>query len=175
MNRLIALAGPAILAVGLIASPVAFAAPRSALPVVAGERVTTPGVYDISVVYIPGISVPGGLPECVEKFAEQTYLGQLTVTKTATGSHMSFVGTNADDPRLNIRASADVNENWGGFLLGPLGGREDALVGIDVANVVSGSITGFVSGENGKKGRLMVKVGAAGEIIDCKFVGGGAH
>jgi hypothetical protein len=171
MKRLLALAAPAILAMGLVVSGAALAAPRSLSPVTDGDRVTAPGVYDISVVYIPGISVPGGLPECVERFDQQIYLGKLTVSKTATGSRMSFVGENADDPTLNIHASADFNENWGGFLLGPLGGREDALVGIDYANLVSGRVVGRVRGENGRAGTLIVKVGAGGVIAGCRFVG----
>ena len=175
MKSLLALAAPAVLALGLVVSGAAVAAPRSLSPVTAGDRVTAPGVYDISVVYIPGLTVPGGLPECVEQFAQQTYVGKLTVSKTASGSSMSFVGENVDDPTLNIRASGDFNSSWGGFLLGPLGGREDALVGIDYANLVSGRIVGRVAGANSRFGVLIVKVGAGGVISSCRFVGPAVH
>jgi len=171
MNRLLALAAPAIVAAGLVISGAAFAAPRVLSPVTDGDRVTAPGVYDISVVYIPGISVPGGLPECVDKFDQQIYVGKLTVSKTSTGSHMSFVGENIDDSTLSIRASGDFNANWGGFLLGPLGGREDALMGIDYANMIGGRIVGRVRGQNGLAGTVIVQVGAGGVISSCRFVG----
>ena len=76
----------ALLAVGL---GMTFAA---ATPASAGERTTTPGVYDASIVYIPGISVPGGLPDCVDKFAQQSYVGKLTVTQSGSGYTLSFIG-----------------------------------------------------------------------------------
>src|SRR6188768_1688628 len=55
MNPLRLFKSALVLAVGL---GIAFAAPAFA------QRVNAPGTYDASVVYIPGISVPGGLPEC---------------------------------------------------------------------------------------------------------------
>lgn len=146
-----------------------------ASPVVAGGRVTAPGVYDASIVYIPGLSVPGGLPDCVDKFAQQTYVGKLTVAQGGSGYIVSFVGENADDASLNLRASAEFNANWGGFLLGALGGRDDAIVGIDAANLVRGRITGRVQAENGKFGVIIAAVGAGGTIERCRFVGPGAH
>ncbi|MEP7028658.1 MAG: hypothetical protein ABI960_08685 [Candidatus Eisenbacteria bacterium] len=153
----------------------ALAAPRTLAPVTDGDRITAPGTYDASIVYIPGLSIPGGLPDCAEKFDRQVYVGKLTVTSSAAGSRMAFVGENEDDPTMNLRASADFNSSWGGFLLGPLGGRQDALVGIDVANVVSGRVIGRVRGENGRAGVLIVKIGPGGSIAGCRFVGPGSR
>ena len=160
---------PAILAIGL---GVAVAA---STPAQAGGRITAPGTYDASVVYIPGISVPGGLPECVDQFAQQIYVGQLTVKQTASGYTVSFVGENEEDPKLNVRATAEFNSNWGGFLLGALGGRDDAIMGIDAANLVSARIQGRIVGQNGKAGTLQVKVGAGGVIESCNLRGPAAH
>ena len=159
----------AILAVGLGMTFVA------AAPVQAQGRVTAPGVYDVSITYIPGISVPGGLPECADKFGPQTYVGKLTVTQSASGFSASFVGENQDDASLNLRASADFSSGWTGFLLGPLGGRDDAVVSIDAANIVSGRIIGRVMGENGHPGTLMARIGAGGSVLSCKFVGRGSR
>ena len=61
MNPLRLFKSAMVLAVGL---GLASAAPAFA------QRVNAPGTYDASVVYIPGISVPGGLPECVEHFVQ---------------------------------------------------------------------------------------------------------
>ena len=144
-------------------------------PAQAGDRVTAPGVYDASIVYIPGISVPGGLPDCVENFARQIYIGKLTVAQSGGGYAVSFVGENEEDANLNLRATAQFNSNWGGFLLGGLGGRDDALMGIDVANLESARIVGRVAGENGKFGVLIARVGAGGSIESCRFVGPAAH
>jgi hypothetical protein len=153
----------AILAVGL-----GFGAPERAL---AGDRITAPGVYDASVVYIPGISVPGGLPECVDEFAQQIYVGKITVAQNGSGYTVTFVGSNEEDGRLQVRATAKFNSNWGGLLLGNLGGRDDALTGIDVANLESARINGRVEGQNGHFGALIVQVGAGGTIESCRFVG----
>jgi hypothetical protein len=168
MKVLRALALPALLAVGFGM----FAA--AATPATAGGRITAPGVYDASIVYIPGISVPGGLPDCVDKFAQQIYVGKLTVAQSAAGYTLSFAGENQDDASLSLRASAEFNASWGGFLLGDLGGRDDALLGIDVANLVSGRIHGRILGENGNPGNLLASIGPGGSIERCKFVGRGA-
>lgn len=146
----------------------------AANPVAADGRTTAPGVYPASIVYIPGISVPGGLPSCVDRFAQQIYVGNLTVAQSGSGYTLSFVGENQDDASLNLRASADFNSSWGGFLLGGLGGRDDALLGIDVANLVSGRIHGRVLGENGNPGNLLARIGAGGTIERCRFVGRGS-
>ncbi len=159
----------AILAVGL---GVAVAATTPAL---AGDRITAPGVYDASVVYIPGISVPGGLPACVDEFAQQIYVGKLTVTQSGSGYTVTFVGDNETDSNLNVRATAKFNASWGGFLLGPLGGRDDVLTGIDVANLESARVVGRVAGQNGKPGTVIVQVGAGGVIQSCRFVGPAAR
>jgi hypothetical protein len=168
MKRFRALTLSALFAVGLGMTVAA------ATPVLAGERTTTPGTYPASIVYIPGISVPGGLPDCVDKFAQQAYVGQLTVVQTGSGYTLSFTGENQDDASLSLRASAEFNSNWTGFLLGGLGGRDDALLGIDVANLVSARIHGRILGENGNPGNLLVRVGEAGAITSCKFVGRGS-
>jgi len=159
----------AILAVGL-----GMAAGVSA-PALAQDRITTPGVYDASVVYIPGISVPGGLPACVDEFAQQIYVGKLTVAQKGGGYTLSFVGENEADPKLNMRATGSFNSNWGGFLLGKLGGREDALMGIDVANLESGRVSGRIMGNNGAAGHLNVRVGAGGVIESCRLTGQASH
>jgi hypothetical protein len=160
----------AILVVGLAIAGVA------PVPALAGDRITAPGVYDASIVYIPGVSVPGGLPACVDEFARQIYVGKLTVTQgTGSGYTVTFVGENEEDATLNLRATARFNANWGGFLLGGLGGRDDALIGIDVANLESGRVIGRITGQNGKPGTLIVRVGAAGSIESCRFVGPAAH
>jgi hypothetical protein len=158
-----------LLAIGLGVACVA------STPVFAGDRTTAPGVYDASIVYIPGISVPGGLPDCVDQFAQQTYVGKLTVAKAGSGYIVRFVGENADDASLNLRASAEFNSSWTGFVLGALGGRDDAIVGIDAANLVRGRITGRVQGDNGKFGVVIALVGAGGTIESCRFVGPGAR
>ena len=157
---------------GLLVTGLGLVAP---VPALAGGRITEPGVYDASIVYIPGISVPGGLPACVDEFAQQIYVGKLTVVRNGSGYTLSFVGENEDDSRLNLRATARFNSNWGGFLLGPLGGREDALVGIDAANVESGRIVGRVEGQNGHPGTLIVQIGAGGSVENCRFVGRAVH
>lgn len=144
-------------------------------PAQAGDRITAPGVYDASIVYIPGISVPGGLPSCTEEFAQQIYVGKLTVTQSGSGYTVTFVGENTDDPTLNLRATAQFNSSWGGFLLGGLGGRDDALMGIDVANLEGARIIGRVMGENGHPGTLIARIGAGGSIESCRFVGRAAH
>lgn len=167
MNHLRALHLSAILAVGL-----AIGAPAIAL---AGDRTTAPGVYDASIVYIPGISVPGGLPECVDEFARQIYVGKLTVAQSGSGYTLSFIGENEEDSSLDLRATAQFNSNWGGFLLGGLGGRDDALMGIDVANLESGRIVGRVAGQNGRFGVLIARIGAGGSIESCRFVGPAVH
>lgn len=158
----------AVLALGLGMS---FAATT---PAMAGGPTTAPGVYDASIVYIPGLSVPGGLPDCVDKFAQQIYVGKLTVAQSGSGYTLSFVGENQDDSSLNLRASAEFNSSWGGFVLGGLGGRDDAIVGIDAANIVSGRAIGRVVGENGEAGTLIARFGAGGSVISCRFVGRGA-
>jgi hypothetical protein len=158
-----------LLAVGLGVACVA------STPVLAGERTNTPGVYDASIVYIPGLSVPGGLPDCVDRFAQQIYVGKLTVAQGGSGYIVSFVGDNADDASLNLRASGEFNSSWAGFVLGALGGRDDALIGIDAANLVKGRITGRVQGDNGKFGVVIAQVGAGGTIESCRFVGPAAH
>jgi hypothetical protein len=146
-----------------------------AAPALAGGRITEPGVYDASIVYIPGISVPGGLPDCVDAFAQQIYTGKLTVVQNGSGYTLTFVGDNQNDPNLNLRATARFNSNWGGFLLGDLGGRNDALVGIDAANIESARIVGRVEGQNGHPGTLIVQIGSGGTVESCRFVGRGAH
>jgi len=159
----------AILAIGL---GVALAA---STPALAGGRITAPGEYDASIVYIPGISVPGGLPACVDEFAQQIYVGKLTVAQKGAGYTLSFVGENEADSKLTVRATADFNANWGGFLLGNLGGREDAITGIDVANLEKALVVGRVQGQNGHPGALIVRVGAGGTITSCRFVGRAAQ
>ena len=158
-----------VLAVGL------GTAVATSVPAQAQGRITEPGVYDASIVYIPGISVPGGLPSCVEEFAQQIYVGQLTVTENGSGSTVTFVGQNDENPQLRLRATAKFNSSWGGFLLGSLGGRDDALMGIDVANLESGLVTGRVEGENGHAGTLIARIGAGGSIESCRFVGRGSR
>jgi len=146
-----------------------------AVPALAQDRITAPGVYDASVVYIPGISVPGGLPACVDDFAQQIYVGKLTVAQKAGGYTLSFEGENEADSQLRIKASGSFNSNWGGFLLGKLGGREDALMGIDVANLESGRVSGRIIGANGAAGHLNVRVGAGGTIESCRLTGPAVH
>ncbi len=141
----------------------------------AGGRITAPGVYDASIVYIPGLSVPGGLPSCTDEFAQQIYVGKLTVTQNGSGYTVTFVGENEEDASLRLRATGRFNSSWGGFLLGGLGGRDDALVGIDGANLESGLVTGRILGQNGEAGTLIVRVGAGGSIESCRFVGRAAH
>ena len=155
-----------------LALGLALAAPAPAL---AGGRINAPGVYDASVVYIPGISVPGGLPECVDEFAQQIYVGQITVTQSSSGYTVTFVGENESNAQLKVRARARFGPDWAGFLLGPLGGREDAITGIDVANLESAIVTGRVEGQNGHPGALIVRVGAEGAIEMCRFVGRAAR
>jgi hypothetical protein len=164
MKALRALTLSAVLAIGLVSSPA-----------LAQDRETEPGTYDASIVYIPGISVPGGLPDCVDQLSRQIYVGELTVARTGSGYTLTFVGENDEDPALNLRATARFNSNWGGFLLGSLGGREDAIMGIDAANIESGMITGRVVGENGHAGTLIARIGASGGVISCRFVGRGAR
>lgn len=159
----------AVLAVGLGLSA------GATTPAEAGGRITAPGVYDASIVYIPGISVPGGLPSCVDEFARQIYVGKLTVAQSGSGYTVSFAGENDTNANLSLRATANFNSNWGGFLLGDLGGRSDALTGIDVANLVSARVNGRVLGQNGHPGKLMARIGAGGTIESCRFVGRGAH
>jgi hypothetical protein len=151
---------------------VAALAPSLAL---AQGRVTDPGTYDASIVYIPGISVPGGLPDCVDQLSRQIYVGELTVARNGSGYTVTFVGENDEDPTLRVRATARFNSNWGGFLLGGLGGRDDAIMGIDAANIESGLVTGRVVGENGHAGTLVARIGSGGEIVSCRFVGRGAR
>lgn len=159
----------AILAVGL-----GMAAGASA-PAQAGGRITAPGVYDASIVYIPGISVPGGLPACVDEFAGQIFVGKLTVAQRGSGYTVSFVGENEENSNLFLRATAQFNSNWGGFLLSGLGGRDDALTGIDVANLESALVVGRVEGQNGQTGTLIARIGAGGTVESCRFVGRGAQ
>jgi hypothetical protein len=169
MNAFRALHLSAILALGLGIGAMA------SVPALAGGRITAPGVYDASIVYIPGLSVPGGLPACVDEFAQQIYVGKLTVAQSGSGYTVSFVGENEDNAALNLRATAQFNSSWGGFLLGGLGGRDDALMGIDVANLEGGRIIGRVAGQNGHPGTLIVRVGAGGSIVSCRLVGRAAH
>ena len=165
MNPLRVFKSAMVLAVGL---GLACAAPAFA------QRVNAPGTYDASVVYIPGVSVPGGLPECVEKFIQQTYVGQITVTQTNSGYKAIFEGTNVDNPALKVRATGNFTPLWAGFQLGPLGGRTDAIIGIDAATMLSGSVHGRVVGENGKAGHVGASVGPGGVFERCKFTGQGA-
>ncbi|MGH7724913.1 MAG: hypothetical protein ACREOU_05740 [Candidatus Eiseniibacteriota bacterium] len=146
-----------------------------AAPAHAQGRITTPGVYPASVVYIPGISVPGGLPDCVDPFVRQIYLGEVTIVQTGSGYDVSFEGTNEEDPKLKVRASGSFNASWGGLLLGELGGRSDAIVGIDYVNMVSGKVQGKVIGNDGKKGNLRATLGLGGEFLGCSFHGPGSH
>jgi hypothetical protein len=164
MKTLRALHLSAILAIGLGLA-------AASAPALAGDRVTAPGEYDVSVVYIPGISVPGGLPACADDFAQQIYVGKLTVARKGEGYTLSFVGENEADPQLNMRATGSFNANWGGFLLGKLGGREDALMGIDVANLESARVSGRILGHNGAAGHLNVRVGPGGTIETCRLTG----
>ena len=155
----------ALLAVGLFATA----------PARAQGRVTAPGVYDVSIVYIPGLSVPGGLPECTQQFDRQTYVGKLTIAKNAGGEYrVSFVGENQDDASLNLRVSAIFADTWNGFALGSLGGRDDALVSIDAAALKSGRVTGRVMGQNGSPGHLGASFGPGGVVERCNFTGRGA-
>jgi len=170
--KLKTLGGVAALVLGIALAVPAGAAPHRTT---ANGLITAPGIYDASIVYIPGVSVPGGLPECVDALAQQIYVGQITVTKTATGSTVSFEGTNVDNPKFSVSASGDFNESWGGFALGPLGGRDDAVVAIDHANLVSGSVKGKVTGSNGRMGTLMATVGLAGVFEKCDLKGPAAH
>jgi hypothetical protein len=154
----------AILAVGL---------GMSFAPAHAGTN--APGTYDVSISYIPGISVPGGLPDCVDKFDRQTYVGKLTVSQDARGGYkVTFVGENQDDSSLNLRASADFGVVWNGFTLGALGGRDDAIVSIDAASLISGRIVGRVLGENGHPGHLVARIGPGGVVESCRFNGRGS-
>jgi len=164
MNPLRVFKSAMVLAVGL---GIAFAAPAFA------QRVNAPGTYDASVVYIPGISVPGGLPECVDKFAQQTYVGQITITQTNQGFKATFEGTNLDDSSLRVRATGNFTPLWAGYQLGPLGGRTDAIIGIDALTMLNGQVSGRILGENGKPGHLGVRVGPGGVIESCKFTGQG--
>ena len=166
MNPLRVFKSSLVLAVGL---GLALAAPAFA------QRVNAPGTYDASVVYIPGISVPGGLPECVDKFVQQTYVGQITVTETNSGFKAIFEGTNLDDSSLRVRAVGNFSPLWAGFQLGPLGGRTDAIIGIDAATMLSGQVSGRVLGENGKAGHVGAKIGPGGVIQSCRFTGQGAQ
>src|SRR5689334_4245623 len=108
-NRFLPLA--AILVVGFVL----------AAPAHAQGRINTPGTYDASAVYIPGITPPGGLPDCVDKFDQQIYVGKITVAPTNGGFRVTFEGTNQDDPKLNVRATGIFSPLWAGFQLGPLG------------------------------------------------------
>jgi hypothetical protein len=170
--KLKTLGGVAALVLGIVLAVPVGAAPHRT---VANGLITAPGVYDASIVYIPGISVPGGLPDCVNDVAQQIYVGQITVTKTATGSTVSFDGTNVDNPKFSVQASADFSESWSGFALGPLGGRDDAVVAIDHASIISGSVRGKVTGSNGRMGILMATVGLAGVFEKCDLKGPAAH
>ena len=73
-----------------------------------------------------------------------------------------------------MRATGNFSPLWAGFQLGSLGGRTDAIIGIDAATMLSGSVSGKVVGQNGKAGHLGVKVGPGGVIESCKFTGQGA-
>lgn len=168
MKSLRSISLTALLALGLGMSAVT-------TPASAGGPTTAPGDYDASIVYIPGISVPGGLPDCVDKFAQQIYVGKVTIAQNGSGYTVSFVGENQDDSTLNLRASAEFNSSWGGLVLGALGGRNDAIMGIDAANMVSGRAIGRVMGENGKAGTLIARFGSGGSVISCRFVGRGAQ
>jgi len=156
----------AVLAVGLFA----------AAPAHAQARTTAPGVYDVSIVYIPGLSVPGGLPDCAQQFDRQTYVGKLTIAQAAPGAEyrVSFVGENQDDASLNLRVSAIFSNTWNGFALGALGGRDDALVSIDAAAIKSARVTGRVMGQNGSPGHLGASFGPGGVVERCHFTGRGS-
>ncbi len=146
-----------------------------AAPAHAQGRITAPGVYPASAVYIPGISVPGGLPDCVDPFARQIYVGEVTIVQSAGGYEVSFEGVNEDDARLKIRASGTFNSSWGGLLLGELGGRTDAVVGIDYINMLSGKVNGRVIGNAGRAGHLKADLGAAAAFLGCDFRGPGSR
>lgn len=163
MNRIRFLSLAAVLAV------VAFANPAFA------QRINTPGTYDASVVYVPGISPPGGLPDCVDKFTQQVYVGQVTVITTNQGFKVTFEGANEQDSSLRVRATGIFSPLWAGFQLGALGGRTDAIIGIDAATMLSGSVSGKVVGENGKAGHAGARVGPGGVFERCKFTGQGAR
>ena len=163
MNRLRFLSLAAVLAI------VAFANPAFA------QRINAPGTYDASVVYVPGISPPGGLPDCVDKFTQQVYVGKITVTPSNQGFKVSFEGVNDQDSSLRIRATGIFSPLWAGFQLGALGGRTDAIIGIDAATMLSGSVSGQVVGVNGKKGHVGAAVGPGGVFERCKFTGQGAR
>jgi hypothetical protein len=145
-----------------------------AVPAHAQGRINTPGTYDASAVYIPGLTPPGGLPDCVDKFDQQIYVGTITVIPNNSGFKVTFEGTNQDDPKLNVKATGIFSPLWGGFQLGPLGGRNDAIIGIDAVTMLSGSVSGRVLGENGKPGHVVAKVGPGGVFQSCKFTGQGA-
>jgi len=166
------LGGVAALVLGIALAAPAGAAPHRAP---AGGLVTEPGVYDASVVYIPGISVPGGLPDCVNEIAQQIYVGTITVARSGDGYRVSFAGVNSEDSRRRVNASAVFSADWGGFALGPLGGREDAIVAIDAAHLVSGRVNGIVIGQNGGIGALVARVGAGGVFESCALLGPAAH
>lgn len=162
MNRFRFLSLAAVLAV------IGFANPAHA------QRVNAPGTYDASVVYVPGISPPGGLPDCVDKFTQQVYVGKITVASSNQGFKVSFEGVNEQDSSLRIRATGIFSPLWAGFQLGALGGRTDAIIGIDAATMLSGRVSGQVVGLNGKKGHVGAAVGPGGVFERCKFTGQGA-
>ena len=164
MNRTSFLPLAAILVVGL----------TLAAPAHAQGRINTPGTYDASVVYIPGITPPGGLPDCVDKFHQQVYVGKITVITSNSGFKVTFEGTNQDDASMRVRATGNFTPLWAGFQLGPLGGRTDAIIGIDAATLLSGSVSGKALGENGKAGHVGAAVGPGGVFERCKFTGQGA-
>ena len=92
----------------VLAACIGFANPAHA------QYVNTPGTYDASVVYIPGITPPGGLPDCVDKMDQQIYVGTITVTPTNQGFKVMFEGTNDQDPSLKVRATGIFTPLWSG-------------------------------------------------------------
>ena len=164
MNRIRFLSLAAVLAATLV-----FAGSADA------QRINTPGTYDASVVYVPGISPPGGLPDCVDKFTQQVYVGQVTVETNNQGFRVTFEGTNEQDSSLRVRATGIFTPLWSGFQLGALGGRTDAIISIDAATMLSGSVSGKVVGVNGKAGHIGARVGPGGVFERCKFTGQGAR
>jgi hypothetical protein len=133
----------------------------------------TPGVYtDVRVGVVPAMLPAGSLPAGINQLGPDLYVGTLTISgSSATGFTATYQGERSDGAKLN--ASASFNGSWAGVKLGslPVGSslESNVIIGIDVANLLSGHVNG-VGTVDGKNQRLIAKIGAGGSVDNIKVL-----
>ena len=144
-------------------------------PAFSQGRITAPGSYAVQVGVVPAMLPPGSLPGDIPSLGPDLYEGTLDVSRNVDGSYDLRLRARRGDGAL-LQAVASFSADWAGFLLGSIPVGEvmapNALIGIDVAHLLSARING-VGTVDGAKRHVFARIGGGGSVDDFRAVGFG--